>query len=110
MLNKNLLRGHSPLPWHESMGDLYDANDDLIIYGEGIWFSPYEEGDTLYDERDKANEALFMASPQLLAEHDALCELVGLYEKLTGGAMMSREQYNDVQLEITTLRGRLQIE
>ena len=111
MLNKSLLRGHVADEW-------FITSDGHITA-----INPHEDHslriDVSCDEDSKtATMELVRSAPDLLAEHDVLCELVDAYAKAIdaleyvvdireiedGGA------YDDARAKITTLRGRLKIE
>jgi hypothetical protein len=63
------------------------------------------------DETTAAYYRLFAAAPTILAEHDALCELVEAQHHLINllGSFYPPDSFNEVRTKITTLRGRLQI-
>jgi hypothetical protein len=122
MLNKDLLRGHTKGPWQSK---LVDENDPDWHLCEIYW------GDISEGADDSAggyiatggigveNSRLIAAAPDLLAEHDALCELVEAQDEMIAFLVneftdrMSNkqaEQHDYHFAKITTLRGRLHIE
>lgn len=141
MLNKDLLRGHTkgPWAWFYNYGRPYLATPhsgrltvmDFVRKGmQGATCRFSDRKDTMGGIMHEATEfisdkaevsspdaALIAAAPDLLAEHDLLCELVEAQSKVIealeyivnvreiedGGA------YDDARAKITTLRGRLSL-
>jgi len=140
MLNKNPLRGHTKGEWkrfeyklgssriyveeprRELIADVHKNRGAIDADGAE---RPDDEIVTVYN---KCDSDLFFSAPQLLAEHDALCELVksqseyiAFLEKHCGqdAAFLAAHGYHVAELEfakgedhrseITILRGRLSI-